>query len=211
MLWHSLRVLRYIAKAAALQPALPSIVAPTSSRVYVGGRMAGGPRLHAHHSRYFELMEFARWETMVRCGMLRQVFTAGVVPIVSDVHVQFLRPLPCFQTVVVETAYVGMHNDRFALLEHTLVKTAAGGGERVVFATAVVKIAFSHKGRAASLSTVAALYGQAAEFAAVPNQTLAGKSALPAVAAAAGAVKPLVATLNVADDAYRAAVAARAR
>jgi acyl-CoA thioesterase FadM len=207
MLWHTLRVLRSVAKGYCLKPPLASLATAHTTGVYVGARTMD-LAFHVNNSRYLELAEFARWEAAARCGLLGKLLRTGALQVVSNVHVQYLKPMMCCQVIDVETRTVAVHWDaRTKLVEHKLVQRRAGvpRGERVVFATIIVKLVFLHQGRPVALQTLGELFDDAAlgEVPALAKPALADLPP-PASGDAAGALLPdFVRHYNAADDAHR--------
>lgn len=105
---------------------------------------------HMTNGKYLSIMDLARVDLMLRCGLAGAIKRAGIYPVVASQSIRYRRSLRLFARFNVTTRVVGW-DEKFIFL----VQTFERGGETV--ASAVVKGIFLGKsgGRVAPMDVLA--------------------------------------------------------
>ena len=76
---------------------------------------------HMNQAAYAEVMELARWDWIVRSGMLAALFRARVNPVVAAQQIVYRRELKPLQRFVIDTRAVGFDRRVLKVEHHFLV------------------------------------------------------------------------------------------
>jgi acyl-CoA thioesterase FadM len=90
---------------------------------------------HVNNGVYLSLMDLARVDLMIRCGLAPKLRARGWFPVVVAETIQFRRSLTLFQPFVIETRVLGW-DEKVFLVEQRFVR----GGESI--AAALVRARF---------------------------------------------------------------------
>ena len=99
--------------------------------------------LHVNNGRYLTVMDFGRFDLLVRSGLGRLVWKHRWAPVLASAMIRWRRELRPFQRYVVSTRVVGW-DERWFFIEQKFLS-----GD-VVAAQAVVRGTFLQKGRSVS-------------------------------------------------------------
>jgi acyl-CoA thioesterase FadM len=121
VLFHGLRVLRYIARGQFFGGPKLGIFDEVTTHVYAGFRMMDA-FMHVNNARYLELFEFARWH---EAGVKRSISAfkaAGIYPTIGAVHVQFIKEVPPCSLVMIRSRIVSLEDRTFVIRQHMFNK-----------------------------------------------------------------------------------------
>lgn len=90
---------------------------------------------HMNNGRYLTLMDIARTDLIVRCGLGKAVLKNGWKPMIASQMIRFRKGLRPFQKFQIHTKVVGW-NERYTFLEQKFVQA-----EKIV-SVAIVKASF---------------------------------------------------------------------
>lgn len=105
----------------------------TRTRMYAGWRMVDGFG-HINNCKYLELFELARWHEGAQKGF-RSFSLAKMFPVISGVHVQFLREVPPARIVEIRNRIVSAEGKSFVVRQHMFDSTG-----RILHATALFRV-----------------------------------------------------------------------
>lgn len=120
---------------------------------------------HMTNGKYLSIMDLARVDLMLRCGLALQIRKAKIYPVVASQSIRYRHSLPLFARFHVTTKVIGW-DERFIFVQQTFER----GGEKI--AAAVVKAIFLRKsGGRVSPSEVVAMAAVAPDAVALPAWT----------------------------------------
>jgi YbgC/YbaW family acyl-CoA thioester hydrolase len=96
---------------------------------------------HVNNSVYLNYLEQARWELFRETGLLKNLQDSGLMLVVIDVHIRYLREVCLFDELVVETRC--RRQDPYLVFDQNIIHAVS----RKAMAKSTVKTLFLNKER----------------------------------------------------------------
>ena len=124
---------------------------------------------HMNNGKYFSIMDLARVDLMIRCGMANKMRANGIYPVISAETIHFRKSLKVFRWFDVQTQFFGW-DDKHVWLEQIFMRNDE------IYARALVRGRMLHKsGKKISIQECVELLGIPSPSPALPDYILQWK------------------------------------